>query len=340
MEIREIRHRDEQYANYRIPGMLMTRSGVLLVFFEARRASGDWSMMDIQMQRSSDGGRSFLPPVILAQGSETHPTVNNPVMAEDAQGRLHFLYCEDYTINGGRILHRVSTDDGATWSVPEDVTASADPEFHNALALGPGHGICTPDGTLLFPVWMVPKSAGAELTAHGPSVVSVLYSRDDGSSWQLGELLPVCEGMNDPGETELTLTEDGTVLLNCRLGWGAFCRGQAYSRTGYDGWQDVRLVRELTDPCCFGSVVSGRCPDGVFRLFYCGCRSTEDRVNVTVRVSEDGGRTWNAGRTVDALRGGYVESALSPDGGTLYVLYEDRYGEADYLAVMNVIDLV
>lgn len=338
MKTRILWQHDDAYTNYRIPGMIMTRQGVLLAYCEARRASGDWSMMDILMQRSTDGGVTFEPPVILAAGTAAHPTVNNPVMAEDKNGVLHFLYCEDYAIRGGRVLHRVSRDAGLSWSEPGDVTYATRPDFRNAFALGPGHGLCTGDGTLLFPVWMVPQAAGAELDAHGPSVVSVLYSRDDGATWRMGDVLPAPDDMPSPGETEAALTEGGDVLFNCRLGWGAFCRGSAVSASGYDGFRDVRRVPALTDPCCFGSLVSGRGPDGVFRLFYAGCRAVDDRKDVTVWVSRDG-RDFRPALTVDGARGGYVESALSPDGGTLYVLYEDRYGEEDYLAVIGTAEL-
>ena len=335
METRIFRHHDAQYTNYRIPGMVMTRAGVLLAYCEARRASDDWARMDILLFRSTDGGCTFSPPVRLAEGTDVHPTVNNPVMAEGTDGTLHFLYCEDYGIRGGRVLHRVSHDAGISWSESADVTYATRPEWRNAFALGPGHGICTPDGTLLFPVWMVPRAAGAEESAHAPSVVSVLYSRDGGKTWRMGDVLPAPTDMPDPGETEAALREDGSVYFNCRLGWGVFCRGMAVSRSGTDAFADVRRVPELTDPCCFGSVVSGRGADGVFRMIYAGCRRTDDRKGVSVWVSTDGGETWRLSLTVDEARGGYVECALSPDGGTLFVLYEDKYGEADYLSVIR-----
>ena len=54
-------------------------------------------------------------------------------------------------MNGGRVLVRHSDDDGLTWSEPEDITAATLPEYRNAFALGPGHGIMT-GGTLIIPV--------------------------------------------------------------------------------------------------------------------------------------------------------------------------------------------
>ena len=105
---------DEKYTNHRIPGMLVTSRGTLLVYCEARRSKSDWALMDILLKRSEDHGKTFSLPFKLAEGNELHNTVNNPVMMEDKNGRIHFLYCEDYTINGGRALRRYSDDDGLT----------------------------------------------------------------------------------------------------------------------------------------------------------------------------------------------------------------------------------
>ncbi|MGM9684533.1 MAG: hypothetical protein ACI3XQ_13130, partial [Eubacteriales bacterium] len=79
MEIKEIWRSDEHYERYRIPGMLVTAAGTLLVYTEARRGADDWSMMDVLMKRSEDGGKTFGKATALARGTKDHPTVNNPV---------------------------------------------------------------------------------------------------------------------------------------------------------------------------------------------------------------------------------------------------------------------
>jgi len=324
---------DETYSNHRIPGMLVTNCGTLIVYCEARREASDWALMDILMQRSEDHGVTFSPKAVMAQGTQQHPTVNNPVMMQDHNGRIHFLYCEDYTVNGGRVLRRFSDDDGITWSAPVDITAYAMPEFHNAFALGPGHGITLRDGTLLVPIWMVPKRYEEPLTRHSPSVISTLYSRDCGETWVIGEILDITPEVICPNETVAAVTSDGCVHLNIRH--QAAHRAKAYSADGFSGWIHYSPDRKLWDPQCFGSVVAY--DDGVnpYSLIFANCNNKTERKTVTVRISTDDGHTYPYARLIDADRGGYVEAAADSKNGLIYVLYEDRYGITDHLVVCN-----
>jgi len=324
---------DETYTNHRIPGMLVTAKGTLLVYCEARRSSGDWALMDILMQRSVDHGMSFSEKVILAAGTAEHNTVNNPVMMQDHHGRIHFLYCEDYTIRGGRVLRRYSDDDGLSWSEPIDITMYTLPEFHNAFALGPGHGVTMRDGTLLVPIWMVPKRYEEPLTKHGPSVISTLYSRDCGETWAIGEFLDTNPDVISPNETAAALTSAGDVYLNIRHRLSH--RAKAYSSTGFSDWTQYGPDYRLWDPQCFGSVAAYH--DGInpYSIIFVNCNSKTSRKNVTVRISVDDGKAFPYSRVLDADRGGYTEVATDGPNGLIYLLYEDQYGITDHLAVCN-----
>lgn len=329
---------DETYTNHRIPGMIVTSRRTLLAYCEARREESDWAKMDILLQRSTDHGKAFSDPIVLASGTEEHKTVNNPVMVEDQCGRIHFLYCEDYGINQGRILHRYSDDDGCTWKEPEDITYATLPSYRNAFALGPGHGICTKDGTLIFPVWMVPKSYQAPLRSHKPSVISTLYSKDCGRTWQCGEILGTTPQNISPNETTLAILENGDVYLNCRLQLTGY-RGRAYSKTGYSDWTDYEPDYALIDPACFGSAVSIHAKGHPYTLLFSNCESKTHRNNVTLKASIDGGKTWDWKHTVDVERGGYVELATDSEAGLVYVLYEEDFGIKTHLAILNFTDL-
>lgn len=324
---------DGTYSNHRIPGMLVTNRGTLLVYCEARREASDWALMDILMQRSVDHGVTFSTGTVLAAGTQQHPTVNNPVMMQDHNGRIHFLYCEDYTIHGGRVLRRWSDDDGITWSDPVDITAFAAPDFHNAFALGPGHGITLRDGTLLVPVWMVPKHYEEPLTGHSPSVISTFYSRDCGQTWAIGEMLDTTPDVICPNETVAAQTSTGEVYLNIRH--LAAHRARAYSATGFSGWNQYGPDHKLWDPQCFGSVAAYDDAAEPYSLIFANCDSKTQRKNVTVRISVDDGQSYPYVRVIDADRGGYVDVASDSENGLIYVLYEDRYGITDHLAVCN-----
>jgi sialidase-1 len=285
------------------------------------------------MQRSTDHGKSFSEFIKLAEGTEEHRTVNNPVMVEDKNGRIHFLYCEDYSTNGGRTMRRFSDDDGLTWSEPVDVTPFTNPDYRNAFAFGPGHGIMTGDGTLIVPVWMVPKFYEAPVKSHSPSVITTFYSKDNGETWTLGELLGTKFDVICPNETSAALTADGRVHLNIRF--QGFCRAKAYSANGYSDWQDFAPDYKLPDSGCFGSIAV--CDDGKHprAMLFANCATKEGRKMVTVRASFDDGKTYPISKLIDADRGGYVEIATDNKAGLIYVLYETNWGQADYLATFD-----
>lgn len=323
----------ERYRLHRIPGMIVTRLSTVIIYNEARYSPSDWSLMDVFAQRSTDGGKTFGPPIYLARGDDHYKTVNNPVMVQDKNGRIHFLHCQDYGVGGGRIWRRYSDDDGLTWSDPVDITAYTCPEKRNAVAFGPGHGICSPSGDLLVPMWMVPKSYESPLHAHNPAIIGAFYSLDNGETWRVGDQLGSCYELQSPNETEFALLSDGRVYLNCRS--HNFFRSCAVSDNGYTDWQNFGPDKRLIDPRCCGGVASNGKQGKDHLLIFANCESKTARDHVTVKASDDDGRTWRYRRMIDEANGGYVEVNVDPRSGNIYVLYEQNDGENCYLAVFN-----
>ena len=322
-----------KYALQRIPGMIVTEKGTLIIYNEARFERNDWAPMEIYAQRSTDHGDTFGDPIYLAPGDDQHKTVNNPVMVQDKNGRIHFLYCEDYGIRGGRIVRRYSDDDGITWSAPIDITPFTVPEYRNVFAIGPGHGVCTKDGTLVFPVWMVPKKFGCTEVMHWPSVISTVYSRDNGESWQIGEILPTTADIINPNETSICLLSDGRVYLNVRH--MVQHRAMAISENGYSNWVNYVPDKRLIDPVCFGSVAHYN--DGVnpYTVVFANCEHKSARKNVVVKASVSDTVNWEYRKVIDSERGGYVEVTADSANGWIYVLYENKAGETVHLARFN-----
>lgn len=325
---------DDGYALHRIPGLLVTDKGTLLMYHEARYERHDWAKMDILLTRSEDCGKTLSPPIVLAQGSDELPTVNNPMMVQDKNGRIHFIHAQSYGVGEGRMYRRFSDDDGITWSDPIDITEYTRPEYRNAFAFGPGHGICTSNGTLILPVWMVPKFYESNLQAHMPSVVSTFYSHDNGETWAVGEILTSNAELQSPSETSAAELSDGRIYLNirCMNAW----RAQAISDNGYSNWIDYRPEKRLIDPSCFGAVVSYSVSEKTRMLLFANCASKTARNNVTVKVSLDDGENWQYSRVIDAEHGGYVEINADSQNGNIYVLYEENWGEVVHLAVLDI----
>lgn len=327
-----LRQTDETYSNYRIPGTVITQKGTLLTYYEARRTSSDWAHMDILLYRSEDGGETFGDAIVIAEGTDAFPTVNNPVCMVDCDNTLHMLYCRNYSVDGGDVFYRSSEDDGKTWSAPCNIMDATHPELHNAFALGPGHGIRTKDGTLLTPIWMVLKTENMPPMSHHPAVVSVLYSRDHGDTWQMGDIMETAPDVKDPNETQAALLSDGTVYFNTRT-TATGLRAYTTSKSGYDAFAPLAHDSTLIDPTCFGSTASA-VVDGRHILLVVNCAHTSERENLVCRLSYDDGKTWAKSLTVEPGDAGYADIALREDG-TVFVLYEQSFGLRERLAVFT-----
>jgi len=339
------------YKLFRIPGIIVTSRGTLLAYCEARRSDrGDWGTIDVLLRRSSDGGRSWTAPqhvahhgprvpknpVALAQklALESDQTVNNPVAFADRDGTVHFLYCVEYA----RCFAMHSSDEGATWSEPVDITATFErfrPDYDwKVIATGPGHGIQLRSGRLLVPVWM---STGTGGHAHRPSVTATIYSDDHGRTWQRSEVaVPNTDEFIFPNETAAVELADGRVMLNVRTESRANRRLITTSPDGATGWSRPVFHDELLEPICMASMVrlSLSPPSDRNRLLFSNPDTLDPapgqkaipgksrvRKNVSVKLSYDEGQTWPVTKRLEDGLSGYSDLAVGPDG-TIHCLYE------------------
>ena len=336
------------YKLYRIPGIIVTRKGSILAYTEARRTgSGDWDSIDILMRRSTDAGRTFSPQRVIAHApgrierspvaierKQSRPddvTYNNPVAIADSNGAVHFLFCVEYM----RAFYMRSDDDGNAFSRPVEITSAFDafrPEYAwRVLATGPGHGIQLRNKRLLVPVWL---SLATEGNGHHPSVNATIFSDDDDKTWHRGDIAVAnTPEFPDPNESAAVELEDGTVMLNVRTEAKENRRTVVVSKDGATHWSAPRLDQSLPDPICFASIARFRHhllfvnPDNLTRADGRDLRS-RDRVNLTVRLSDDDGAHWIAKRTIEPGATGYADLAVMP-GGTILCLYEKVTKEPD-----------
>lgn len=197
-----------------------------------------------------------------------------------------------------------------TWSGPVDISADTLPGYRNVFAAGPGHGTCLRDGTLIVPVWMVPREYGADERSHTPSAVSTLYSKDYGETWEMGEILEGNEDVISPNESTLLELSDGRVMINARNMSGKRCRAISFSPDGVSGWTELELDRQLRDPGCFGSLARY---DSSTVLF-ANVDSPAKRENISIKISRDEGKTWEKKRVVNWGAGGYADINAREDG--------------------------
>lgn len=315
------------YQTCRIPVLLRTPSGALIATCEARKHWGDWADIDILIRRSEDGGKTWSPASVLADGGVLPASNSNLLL--DAQGRVHFVYFVNYQ----HAFHCVSTDNGKTFGTPVAITDVLH-EFQrdylwNVAAAGPGHGLLMRSGRMILPVWL---SNGGK--RHRPSIVTSIFSDDNGRTWQRGEMVPpLLANMSETAAVEL---ENGAVLFNIRSEDRSHRRAVSVSPDGARGWSRPALDPTLKEPVCMGNILRlNFASDGnPGRIIFCNPDSdihtgsvgeswdnNKDRVNLTLRLSRDDGKTWSSSLVIDPGISGYCDLAFDGDDA-VYVLYE------------------
>jgi sialidase-1 len=353
--------RTNGYWNYRVPGMLCTRRGVVLATAEARRGrGGDWDGNDILLRRSLDGGITWEAPQLVVGCEQYGPgPISNFVMIDDARdGAVHALYCHNYA----RAFYMRSLDDGATWSDAVEITASLLP-FRDTypwrvIATGPGHGIQLENGShrgrLIVAVWMSDGSGtefGPDKLGHRPSSVASIYSDDRGSSWHCGDFVVHTGGrVINPSETIPVELSDGRVLFNIRSEARESRRLVATSLDGAHDWTTPQFDDALLEPVCMASILrlKQRTAEGKHAILFAnpdnleneltpaGRNLAHDRKRLTVKMSTDDCQTWPTARVLEAGPSGYSDLTQAPDG-TILCVYEcgmiERMTDTQSLAV-------
>lgn len=341
--------RTEGYWNYRVPGIVALDSGMVLASVEARRGrGGDWDGNDILLRRSPDGGRSWLPrQTIAAQADWGEGPTSNFAMIPDGP-RVVGLFCHNYA----RVFRTISTDEGASWSAPVEVTQALLPlrgrYLWRVIATGPGHGLRHSSGRLIVPLWMSTGEGtefGPGKLGHRPSAVSVMTSDDHGESWQAGEVLAEdgVAGVRNPSETVAVELSDGRVLLNIRHESPHQRRLVSLSADGRTAWSPVRHDEALLEPVCMASLLRLRGPGPRGTPWYVfvnpdnlentitrpGSTISRDRKRLTAKLSCDDCASWTSGRVLEPGPAGYSDLAQAPDG-TILCIHEDGMLEHMY----------
>lgn len=314
---------EDGYQTYRIPSVITAPDGTLLAFAEGRReGAGDAGDIDLVLKRSTDGGASWSALEVIGDNGQN--TFGNPCPVVDTTTGTIWLFSThnrgsdpeaaiiEGTSEGTRTVWLMrSNDGGMTWSVPVEVTAATKRDDWTWYATGPGIGIQTRSGRLVIPANHAEAGTGIH-RSH------LLYSDDHGSTWTIG-------GIADPGTNESQVVElvDGRLMLNMRNHppKPENFRMVAFSENGGETLSPARPDTTLIEPPAQASLV--RWPllaEGRSRLAFAN-PAAASRVRMTVRVSDDRGRTWPISRVV--YEGPSAYSSLVPlPGDELGLLYE------------------
>jgi len=214
-----------------------------------------------------------------------------------------------------------STDDGKTWSAPRNLSDTTTKPDWTWVATGPGIGIQLTRGAhkgrLVIPCDHKRNLPGGaqEMNSH------MMFSDDGGATWRISA--PIQTGGN---ECQVIERDDGSLLVNTRMqgDWQGL-RGTATSADGGATWTAIAHEQQIPCPKCQGSLL--RHDDR--RLLFSNPFPPEPkdgkpsgaRVRMTVRLSNDEGKTWPFAKRLHEGPSAYSSLARLPDG-TILCLYE------------------
>jgi sialidase-1 len=315
---------------YRIPSLICTKKGTVLAFCDGspthlvmKRSTGNTGPMvaperkypRISESRSKEKNMTWEPMQILIH-SKNNDAYMNPVPVIDSGDGSIILLVNHYPKYGeieneGKGVTEVwilrSTDEGATWSEPKDITASV-----GNIALGPGIGIQLKKGRLVVPVYD-----------------GVIFSDDHGKTWKAGGKTPA--PLNECQVVELA---NGSLMLNTR---GYPLRTITISHDGGNTWGELHRDSTLTDSKLWGGCQASlirysRKDEGADknRLLFSNPADTLYRFDMTVRLSYDEGKTWPVSRIIKKGTGAYSCLTVFPDG-TIGLIYETGNCNNDFV---------
>lgn len=218
-----------------------------------------------------------------------------------------------------------STDDGRTWSEPQNITQQTKKPEWWLFAPAPGHGITLKDGTLVFP------TQGRD--SQGMPFSNITYSRDGGKTWKASNA-----AYTNTTECMAVELNDGGIMLNMRDNrnrGNTSVNGRRICITHDMGetWTEHPTSRNaLIEPTCMASLhkhIYKRKKVAKSMLLFCNPESYRERNNMTLKVSFDDGQTWpSAHKVLVDEWGGFGYSCItSVDDETIGILYESSQAQ-------------
>jgi sialidase-1 len=195
---------------------------------------------------------------------------------------------------------------------------------------GPGRGITTKNGILVFPAQFkadIGEKAldGRQYTCHS----TIVFSKDGGNSWQIGT-----GAKSNTTESQVVELSNGSLMLNMRDDRNrndkSNTNGRAVATTTDMGKTWIihpSSNSALPEPVCMASIISADLLISGEKkkvLFFSNPNNKTSRSNMTIKASLDEGMTWpEEYQTELNEEEGYGYSCLTMvDDKTIGILYE------------------
>jgi sialidase-1 len=312
------------YSTFRIPAIVTTKSGKILAFAEGRvNSSSDTGNIDLVMRSSKDGGKTWSTLKII--WNDGNNVCGNPAPVVDFEtGEIHLLstwnlgsdherdIIDGKSKNTRRVFVTSSNNDGESWTEPKEITSSVKKENWTWYATGPCHGIQLRNGKnngrLVIPCDHI-EADTKKYFSH------IIYSDNQGKTWQLGGTTP----QDQVNECTVAELPDGKLLLNMRnYDRTQKSRKISFSEDGGQSWSDIKPDPALIEPICQASLLFTEDSE---TLWFSNPASETSRVNMTLKASNDFGKTWKTKKILHPGPSAYSDLTLL-NKNTLGCLYE------------------
>ncbi|NJL70308.1 MAG: exo-alpha-sialidase [Candidatus Competibacteraceae bacterium] len=336
----------EGYNTFRIPAIVRATNGDLLAFVEARKNNAtDTGDIDLVLRRSTDAGTTW--SALQLVGDLGGRTYGNPTPIVASDGTIHLLTTSNHgsdtkpTIWAGtsndirRVHYQKSTDHGATWSAPTEITAQATKAGEDWRWYATGRSTASSSsaaarGRLIVPCNHSDHSFNPGATDRSTNAAHILYSDDDGATWQVGGEMHTTSSNIRPWESTAVELVDGRVYLNARNEGIPLSQPRvgAYSDDGGGTLGPSVLVEDLIEPRLHygvqGALLRFSATDRggrSNRILFSNPAALSTRRRMTVKSSFDETASWNWGRVIDGTLAGYSDMVKLDKGG-IGILYE------------------
>jgi sialidase-1 len=367
-------HMQDDVHTSRIPGLAISKNGTLLAIYDARYESARdlQGHMDIALNRSTDGGRTWEPMQVVLDMNEWGglPEKYNGVsdaciLVDDNTGDIYIA---------GLWMHGVLDRETGKWV--EGLTKDSIRHIHQWQAKGsqPGFGVketsqflitkSTDDGqTWSEPVnitpikkkewWLFAPAPGHGITLSDGTLVfptqgrdetgepfsNITWSKDGGETWITSN--PATKNTTECMAVELA---DGFIMLNMRDNrnrGNEEVNGRSVFVTSDLGetWREHPTSRKaLIEPTCMASLHKHVYHEnGVEKsvLLFVNPASVSRRDNITLKVSYDDGNTWPEDKHIllDEYNGRGYSCITSVNDSTIGILYESSQADMVFQTV-------
>ncbi|MHA1338690.1 MAG: sialidase family protein [Promethearchaeota archaeon] len=311
---------DEGYFCFRIPAILSLPGNIVLAFAEGRVNSvSDFGNIDIVMKRSEDGGKTWSDLVVLFDGGDL--AVQNPTPVYDPTTEKVLL---PVTLDRHRMFILESADKGETWTTPREITNVKLPEWEWCVN-GPGHGIVLSSGRILLP---------STHYMNGVWNSHFVYSDDHGQNWTIGHIFN--EKTNECLSVELINGSIYTILRKNNKEPNANYKLVAISSDQGESVDTIYMHKDLNDPICQASIIrfTTTSNSDKNRLLFSNPNS-KYRENLSIKLSEDEGKSWPIVKTVFSGWAGYSDLCILDDKSVCCIFENGRLDYRQKITLVN-----